>query len=155
MRAFIEDFALTLTSAGMQRMAARVFAALLAADSGSMTARELAEVLQVSPAAVSGAVRYLEQARMAVRARRPGERVDHYALAGEGASWYETSVTRSGLVERMAATLADAAHALGPQSPAGRRLAENSAFFEYVMAEMRAAIGRWHELRRGEAEEPA
>ena len=40
-------------------MPARVFSALLATDSGRLTAAELAERLQISPAAVSGAVRYL------------------------------------------------------------------------------------------------
>ena len=45
----------------MQRMPARVFAALLASDDGALTSAELGEQLQVSPAAVSGAVRYLAQ----------------------------------------------------------------------------------------------
>ena len=43
----------------MGRMPARAFAAILAADDGRRTAAELAELLEVSPAAVSGAVRYL------------------------------------------------------------------------------------------------
>ena len=72
-RSFIERFALVLAGAGMQRMAARAFAALLVSEDGGLTAREFAELLQVSPAAVSGSVRYLENARMARRARRPGD----------------------------------------------------------------------------------
>ena len=71
-RSFIERFALVLAAAGMQRMAARAFAALLVSEDGSLTAQEFAELLQVSPAAVSGSVRYLENARMVRRARRPG-----------------------------------------------------------------------------------
>ncbi|MQA27430.1 MAG: MarR family transcriptional regulator, partial [Micromonosporaceae bacterium] len=38
-----------LADAGMARMPARVFVALLAADTGRLTASELAERLQVSP----------------------------------------------------------------------------------------------------------
>ena len=49
-RSFIERFALVLAAAGMQRMAARAFAALLVSEDGSLTAREFAELLQVSPA---------------------------------------------------------------------------------------------------------
>ena len=45
-------------------MPARVFAALLIAPDARLTAAELAERLQVSPAAISGAVRYLVQVRM-------------------------------------------------------------------------------------------
>ena len=42
---FIEGFALKLNESGMQRMSARVFAALLAAPGGGLTAREIAEAL--------------------------------------------------------------------------------------------------------------
>ena len=86
-RHFIERFALVLAAAGMQRMAARAFAALLVSESGTLTAKEFADLLQVSPAAVSSSVRYLENARMARRARRPGERTDHWTLGGD--TWYE------------------------------------------------------------------
>src|SRR5674476_1196214 len=69
LRQFIEDFALVLTDAGMQRMGARAFGALLSSESGTLTAREIAGVLDVSPAAVSGAVKYLEQAQLVRRMR--------------------------------------------------------------------------------------
>ena len=53
-------------------MPARVFAALLAADASQLSAAELAAVLGVSPAAVSGAVRYLTQIGMVAAAGEPG-----------------------------------------------------------------------------------
>ena len=40
---FVEDFALLLTEVGVPRMPARVFACVLADDSGGLTAAELAE----------------------------------------------------------------------------------------------------------------
>ena len=58
-RRFIERFALDLSEAGMPRMPARAFAAILSAHDGRCTAAALAGALRVSPAAVSGAVRYL------------------------------------------------------------------------------------------------
>ena len=76
-RRFIERFALTLTESGMARMPARVFAAILTADDGRCTAADLAGLLGVSPAAVSGAVRFLIQLRLVRREREPGERRDH------------------------------------------------------------------------------
>ena len=60
-RAFVERLGSALTDAGMARLPARAFAAMLADEDGRMTSAELAEVLEVSPASVSGAVRYLSQ----------------------------------------------------------------------------------------------
>ena len=90
-RRFIERFALDLSDAGMARMPARAFAAILSTDDGRCTAAELAELLQVSPAAVSGAVRYLLQVRLVSREREPGERRDHYRISSD--TWYE-AITR-------------------------------------------------------------
>ena len=75
---FIEDFASALIEMGVPRMPARVFAALLTTDSGRLTAAELAARLQVSPAAVSGAVRYLIQVGMVRRESEPGSRRHYY-----------------------------------------------------------------------------
>src|SRR5699024_12240408 len=85
-RHFIEAFALALTAAGMQRTGARVFAALLSSEAASLTAREVAETVQVSPAAVSGAVRYLENGGRTTRRRHPGRRVDDCERRGD--FWY-------------------------------------------------------------------
>ncbi|NEE30623.1 MarR family transcriptional regulator, partial [Streptomyces sp. SID7982] len=53
---FVERFAAQLVQAGMTRMPARVFAALLSSERGALTSAELSEQLKISPAAVSGAV---------------------------------------------------------------------------------------------------
>ena len=71
---FVEHFAAQLVEAGLPRMPARVFVALLASDAGVLTSVELGEQLRISPAAVSGAVRYLSQVRMVSREREPGSR---------------------------------------------------------------------------------
>src|SRR4029450_8047753 len=73
-RRVIERFALDLADAGMPRMPARVFAAILSAEDGRCTAAELAQLLGVSPAAVSGAGRYLLQVRICRGEREPGAR---------------------------------------------------------------------------------
>jgi hypothetical protein len=71
---FVERFAGGLVDAGMARMPAQVFTALLATDSGRLTAAELSELLQASPAPISDAVRYLIQLDMAAGSgsRDPG-----------------------------------------------------------------------------------
>ena len=142
---FVERFALVLTTAGMQRMAARAFAALLVSESGTMTARELAEELRVSPAAVSGAVRYLEGTRLVRRAREPGERVDHYVLGDD--AWYEAIATRADVFDALRAALDDGMTAVGSSSAAGERLAETREFFEYLALQMPLMVQRWRATR--------
>lgn len=141
---FVERFATVLVEAGMPRMPARVFAALLTSDSGRMTARELAQRLQVSPAAVSGAVRYLGQLDMLSREREPGSRRDHYALHAD--TWYEIVARRERVLERWQASTREGIALLGPDTPAGLRMAQALAFFEFTRAEMRSLLARWREL---------
>ncbi|MGP3926541.1 GbsR/MarR family transcriptional regulator [Streptomyces sp. 8N616] len=138
---FIERFAAELTDAGMQRMAARVFAALLASDSGTMTSAELAERLRISPAAVSGAVRYLSQVNMVGREREPGSRRDRYRLHNE--LWYETFTRRDQLLARWEKLLRDGVESLGSGTPAGERVAETAEFFGFLQKEMLGVMDRW------------
>jgi predicted transcriptional regulator len=147
---FIERFALDLAASGMPRMPARVFAGLLSTDSGSLTAGELAERLQVSPASVSGAVRYLEQLGLIVREREPGSRRDHYRVDQD--VWHDLYARRDQLLLQWTDTVRDGRKAVGPDTPAGMRLAETLAFFEFVHEELVDMNKRWEarrvELRR-------
>ena len=142
---FVESLALVLTNAGMQRTSARTFAALLASESGRLTAKEIGEVLQLSPAAVSGAVRYLEHARLARRRREPGQRSDHFELGDD--FWYEAMASNEALYDELGVAMSQGIAALGP-SEARDRLEETRDFFEYVRKEMPALIDRWRATRR-------
>lgn len=141
MSRFVERFAAALIEAGVPRMPARAFAALLATDSGALTAAELAERLQVSPAAVSGAMRYLTQVNLASREREPGSRRDRFRVHGD--VWYEASVHRDQLLVRWAAALREGIAVLGPDSPAGVRMAETLAFVEFIREELPLLLERW------------
>jgi DNA-binding transcriptional regulator GbsR (MarR family) len=144
-RRFIEQFALTLAESGMARMPARVFAAILTADDGRCTAAELASLLGVSPAAVSGAVRYLTQLRLVRREREPGERRDHYRISTD--TWYEAVARREEMIARWEQDLAEGIKAVGPGSPAGDRLDETRRFFEFFRHTLERALLDWRELR--------
>lgn len=143
---FVERFASDMTEAGMQRMASRVFAALLADDDGSMTSAELAVALQISPAAVSGAVSYLTQVSMVGREREPGSRRDRYRVHDE--VWYTTFVSRDRVLTRWESTLKEGARTLGEDTPAGARLVETAAFFEFLQDELGGLMDRWREHRK-------
>ncbi|MET9912089.1 MarR family transcriptional regulator [Streptomyces sp. NPDC006476] len=138
---FVESFAAQLVEAGMQRMPARVFAALLSSDAGVMTSSELGEQLRISPAAVSGAVRYLTMTHMVSREREPGSRRERYRVHGD--QWYEALTNREAIIKRWEGALREGVTSLGPDTPAGRRMAETLAFFEFVESEVAEMMERW------------
>jgi DNA-binding transcriptional regulator GbsR (MarR family) len=149
-RRFVERFALLLAEAGMPRMAARAFACILAEDSGQLTAAELAERLEVSPAAISGAVRYLTQVGMLVRGREPGARRDHFRLHDD--VWAEMYTSRLVVLRHWEEALAEGVELLGTERPAGRRLDESREFFAFIQGEVAGIVQRWQERRAARAE---
>jgi predicted transcriptional regulator len=144
-RRFVERYASALADAGMARMPARVFVAIVATDEGRLTAAELAELLHVSPAAISGAVRYLTQLNLVSREREPGSRRDHYRVHDD--AWYESLVRREQLITRWEASVREGIEVLGAGTPAGERLAETLAFYEFVHEEMPGTLARWRERK--------
>ncbi|MFE0509950.1 GbsR/MarR family transcriptional regulator [Streptomyces sp. NPDC058964] len=142
---FVEHFAAQLVEAGVPRMPARVFAALLASDTGALTSSELGEQLRISPAAVSGAVRYLAQVHLVSREREPGSRRERYRVHSD--QWYEALTSREAIIKRWEEALREGVASLGADTPAGSRLAETLAFFEFVEGEVEAMMERWRAHR--------
>ena len=140
-RAFIERFTGLLTQAGFPRTPARIFVALLTSDSSSLTAAELGDLLQTSPASVSGGVRYLIQVGLVTAQGEPGSRRQHYQMPAD--VWDEIVRLRNRQFTRWAAELRDGVDALGVSSPAGARLAETVHYFEFLSAEMSSLLSRW------------
>lgn len=142
---FVEQFAATMVAAGVPRMPARVFSLLLTTDSGRRTAAEIAAELQISPAAVSGAVRYLQQIDLITKEAQPGSRTAHYRVDID--VWHEAIFRRDQIVKRWADQAGQGAELLGPDTPAGERLTETELFFEFVHDEMPAMLKRWRTIR--------
>jgi DNA-binding transcriptional regulator GbsR (MarR family) len=145
--AFIERFASVLTESGFPRMPARVFAALLATDSGRLTAAELVAALHVSAAAISGAVSYLVQVNLASREAEPGSRREHYRVHNE--TWYEAIAHKDQVLDRCERSLREGLDVIGRETPAGARIAETLAFFEFIQTELPAMLERWR-VRKAE-----
>jgi DNA-binding MarR family transcriptional regulator len=143
---FVERFGSALTAAGMQRLPSRVFAALLADDDGRMTAAELGEVLSVSPASVSGAVRSLQQMRMIHREREQGSRRDVYVVADD--AWHDVMMNSANIYAPLTQSLRDGVDQVGGRgTTAGDRLALSVAFLEFVTEEMHQLSERWDKRR--------
>lgn len=138
---FIEKFAAVLILAGFPPMPARVFAALQVTDSGRLSAAELVDLLQISPAAVSGAVRYLTGVGLVHKERVPGSRREYYRMPSD--IWHQVLLLRNHVLIRWAALLKEGIDIVGPDTPAGRRMAGDVGFFEFLAAEMPALMARW------------
>jgi DNA-binding transcriptional regulator GbsR (MarR family) len=144
-RRFIERLASVLSEAGFPRMPARVFAGLLASEPGRLNAAELAELLQVSPAAVSGSVRYLSQVGLVSRESEPGSRRVGYRVPDD--VWDQVLRLRDQVLGRLVATMREGVEVLDPGSAAGRRLTESIRYFEFVGTELAHLVELWRNPR--------
>ena len=137
----VEHLGGSLAEAGLARLPARVFAALLATDEGRLTASELASLLQVSPAAISGAVRYLGQVRMIRRERERGSRRDVFVVMDD--AWHDVLMQKDQIYAPILAALAEARSAVGEDSRAGQRMQLSVEFLEFIQREMDGMAERW------------
>jgi len=145
---FVEHFAMVMNDLGFPRMPARVLGALTVADDGALTAGQIGERLGVSPAAISGAVRYLVQIGMVVREPVPGSRSDRYRLPAAQA-WYLASQQKGGAYKRVAEVVQEGVEAVGDlSSPAGQRLAEMRDFFLFMQDAVGEILARWEDVRQ-------
>ena len=151
-RQFIQRFGSLLADAGMPRMPARIFAALLTTDSSRLTAEELAGLLQVSPAAVSGGVRYLIQVGLVSRETEPGSRRHVYVLPDN--VWHEVLRVRDGIMMRWADAMRGGAEVLGAGTPAGARMAESAMYFDFISKELPAVLDRWADYKAAHQSRP-
>jgi predicted transcriptional regulator len=142
---YTEQFGNLLAETGWPRMAARVFAAILSSEAGRMTAAELSEQLQASPAAVSGAVNYLLQLRLATREREPGSRRDVYVVQDD--AWYQTMMSEDASLVRWSQSLRKVLDAAGEGSPAYRRIMVSLGFIDFIGAELKGLSERWIERK--------
>ncbi|GAA2258804.1 hypothetical protein GCM10010145_34050 [Streptomyces ruber] len=140
-----ERMALVLTQGGLQKATARVLAALLFADSDSVTAPQLAEGLGISSGSVSGAIKMLSTVGLIEKVPAPGSRREHYRLR-EGA-WATLMSAQNSTVQAMFEAADQGIAATGADAPAARRLAEMRDFYGFMFRELPALVERWQAER--------
>jgi DNA-binding transcriptional regulator GbsR (MarR family) len=140
-----EQLALTLTENGLQRMNARVLAALLFAEQETITAGEIVERLAIGAGSVSTALKGLIAVGLVERVPAPGSRREHFRVPDEG--WARLMSTQNAVVQMMEQMADQGIKAAGEDSIAGRRLANMRDFYAHVMREMPAVIDRWRASR--------
>jgi DNA-binding transcriptional regulator GbsR (MarR family) len=136
-------------SYGLPRMTGRVLAWLLVCDPPEQTAAELAEALEASKGAISGATGMLVRARLVDRLHIRGERADRFRIRAD--AWGEQ--LRDPGVEQTRAVIALGLEALDGE-PATRRarLEELDAFYAWYQSRMPVLWAEWQEYKRANLE---
>jgi DNA-binding transcriptional regulator GbsR (MarR family) len=143
---FIERASSEMVAQGFPRMPARVLMALTATEDGKATSEELAARLQASPAAISGAVKYLGVVGFVRNATIPGTRKHIYSLADT--PWYATSFTRTELYRQIENSLRSSTEKMPRDSRALARIEEVADFFSFMQRRLPGLLDEWHAEQR-------
>ena len=143
---FEQRFTEASVQMGMPRMIARVFTCLMTADSGSMSSAELVRRLRVSPASISKAIGVMEEQQL-VRRERDGRR-ERYVVDDD--VWYRASIAAASTNVVFAEAALDGAEVLGPETPAGARLADTGRFLKNFGEDLLRSAEHWHAAMTGE-----
>lgn len=142
-----EQLALVLSSHGMQRMPARVLAALLFTGQPSVTMAELADTLQASAGSISGSLKMLTSVGLAERVPAPASRRDHFRLRDN--AWAILFTNQNETLEAMQAAADAGISATDRDSPAHHRLTQMRDFYAFLMAEIPTELKRWQQDEDG------
>jgi DNA-binding MarR family transcriptional regulator len=142
-----EELALVLANHGLQRMTARVLATLLFTERPSMTMGDLAERLQASSGAISGAIKMLTSVGLVERAPAPGSRRDHYRLRDD--AWATLFTNQNVVISAMQAAAEAGIAATRSGSLPRQRLTRMRDFYAFMLDEIPALLERWQQRPPG------
>jgi DNA-binding transcriptional ArsR family regulator len=128
-REYEEVFTTVLMASGMPTMTARVMACLTLTDSGSLTASELVQRLQVSPASISKAITFLDSQGL-VRRERDDRRRERYVVDDD--VWYQSMLASARALVQIVELARQGVGVLGPGTPAATRLENIARFLDFV-----------------------
>ncbi|MGW2780230.1 helix-turn-helix domain-containing protein [Streptomyces populi] len=124
-----ETFTTVLMASGMSRIPARVLTCLFTSDTGSLTASQLAQRLQVSPASVSKAITFLESQSLVRRERGEGRR-DRYIVDND--LFYQATIASARANDEVVRTARQGVAVLGRGTPAATRLENVARFLDFI-----------------------
>nr|WP_309225917.1 MarR family transcriptional regulator [Streptomyces lunaelactis] len=134
---------------GLPKMTARVLTCLFITDAGSLTASELVQHLQVSPASISKAITFLEDQGLIRRERDEGRR-ERYIVDND--VWYQSMIASARSNAQLAETARQGVSILGPDTPAAARLENIARFVDFVGESITRAAEQAREILYTKAE---
>ncbi|KUM82512.1 MULTISPECIES: GbsR/MarR family transcriptional regulator [Streptomyces] len=142
-RDYEETFTTVLMQTGAPKMMARVLTCLYTSDTGSLTAAELVQRLEVSPASVSKAISYLENQGL-VRRERDDRRRERYIADDD--VWYQSMIASARGTIQLAETARQGVGVLGRDTPAAVRLENIARFLDFVSESLTRAADQAREV---------
>jgi DNA-binding transcriptional ArsR family regulator len=142
-REYEETFTTILMQSGLPKMMSRVLVCLYTTDSGSLTASELVQRLQVSPASISKAITYLESLDL-VRRERDERRRERYVVDDD--LWYQSMMRSARDNARLAESARQGVGILGPDTPAAARLENIARYLDFVAESITRAAEQAREV---------
>ncbi|MFG2877405.1 helix-turn-helix domain-containing protein [Streptomyces sp. NPDC048337] len=152
-REYEEVFTAVMLASGMPSMTARVMARLTLTDSGSLTASELVQGLQVSPASISKAIAFLDSQGMVRRERDGDGRRERYAVDDD--VWYQSMMASARAIAQVVETARQGVGVLGPGTPAATRLENVARFLDFVSETTLRAAEQAREILHTKTEMPS
>ncbi|MEU9303986.1 helix-turn-helix domain-containing protein [Streptomyces sp. NPDC048269] len=151
-REYEETFTTVLMGSGMPTMMSRVMACLTLTDTGSLTASELVQRLQVSPASISKAIKFLESQGF-VRRERDERRRERYVVDDD--IWYQSMVASARSTAQIVEIARQGVGVLGPDTPAAARLENVARFLDFVSESIARAAEQAREILHTKARAPS
>lgn len=148
-REYEETFTTVLMASGLPKMMSRVLTCLYTTDAGSLTASELVQRLQVSPASISKAITFL-QSQDLIRRERDERRRERYIVDDD--VWYQTMIASARSNAQLAETARHGVGILGPGTPAAARLENIARFLDFVGENITRAAEQAREVLYTKAE---
>ncbi|MCX5064160.1 MarR family transcriptional regulator [Streptomyces sp. NBC_00452] len=130
-------------------MAARLLTCLFTTDAGSLTASQLAQRLQVSPASISKAIAFLESQSL-VRRERDERRRDRYVVDDE--LFYQATIASARANDQLVETARQGVAVLGPRTPAATRLENIARFLDFISESITRAAEQAREVLHTKSE---
>jgi DNA-binding transcriptional regulator GbsR (MarR family) len=128
-REYEEMFTTLLMQQGLPKMMSRVLTCLYTTDAGSLTAAELVQRLQVSPASISKAITFLDSQGL-IRRERDERRRERYVVDDD--VFYQSMIAAARSNAQLAETARQGVSILGRDTPAAARLENIARFLDLV-----------------------
>jgi predicted transcriptional regulator len=148
-REYEETFTILLMQSGLPKMTSRVLTCLYTTDAGSLTASELVQRLQVSPASISKAITLLEHQGL-IRRERDGRRRERYVVDDD--VFYQSMIAAARSHAHLAETARQGVSILGSDTPAAVRLESIARFVDFVGESITRAAEQAREILYTKAE---
>ncbi|MFI9639271.1 helix-turn-helix domain-containing protein [Micromonospora sp. NPDC051925] len=146
MAEYEETLTTVLMKSGLATMAARVLTCLFVTDAGSLTAAQLAQRLQVSPASISKAISFLESQSLVRRERDEGRR-ERYLVDDD--LFYQATIASARANDQLVDVARQGVTLLGPHTPAADRLENVARFLGFISESITRAAEQAREALRG------